>query len=95
MPYDESLKPASLLEANTHSYSPKAMTLTPGATDQTEPSGAYFKYMTAAAAGTFVVVPMENDDADTVSLALQGGQVFPGQIRRVVSASAGVIGWYD
>lgn len=95
MPYSESARPAFLEASEVDTYSDRAAAITPGASDALDPDGNYFKYVTLGDAGTITFVPYRNDDGATITMALQGGQVVPGRVRRVTSSTATVFGWYD
>lgn len=94
MPYSEENRP-SLLTVESESYSERCETITPGAADQTDPSGHYYKYIVAATDGEVTFVPYRNADNATLTMTVQAGYLMPGRIRRVTASTATMHGWYD
>lgn len=95
MPYDTDLRPPySQLDANN--YGERAYVITPGAADQLDATGNYFKYMTAATSGDVTFLGFRNADDDTaLTMTVQAGQILPGRIRRVTASTASLHGWSD
>lgn len=70
----------------------RAAVVTPGASDLAETA----KALLVLAAGNVTVVPLDNDDADTLTFTgLGAGQVIPLRIRRVTAATATVAAMLD
>lgn len=94
MPYVANNRPP-FTDLETGAYAECCETITPGAADQVDPGGNYYKYLTAATGGDVTFVPYQGDDGTTFTMTLAGGQVLPGRVRRVTAATATVLGWFD
>lgn len=67
--------------------------ITPGATDQLDDDGHYFKYVATKTAGDVSVLGYHNADGDTAqTFAMGAGQIIPLRVRRVTAATATVVG---
>lgn len=93
MPFDKNKVPPFMQDARD-SYSMRCAEITPGASDQVDPTGKYYKYFVAATPGDVTFVAMRDGDADTRTMTLAAGQVLPGRVRRITAATATVHGWF-
>ena len=91
MPYDQSKNRYNTASDDT--YGGAIYTLTPGATDQLDADGNYYKYVVALTSGDVTVLGYRNLDGDTpVTFTLSAGSIVPLRVRRVTAATATVGG---
>jgi len=96
MPFNFSLQPAGTQNDRPDLWGKQAVLIAPGAGDQLDASGKYFKYFTIAASGDVTFVPYSNADASPITMTgLPAGVTLPGRIRRITAATATVHGWSD
>lgn len=94
MPFDKDLMPPKA-HPDVHAYASKCRGITPGAGDQITPSGTYFTYFMASESCQVNYTAYQDDDSTSHTVSLLPGQVLPGRVRRIISATAPVLGWYD
>lgn len=94
MAYDKTKNPAMTV-SDPNTFSARCDTITPGAGDQTDGAGRYYKYFTAGTAGDVTFVAYADADGATRTMTVAAGQVLPGRIRRVTVSTATLLGWFD
>jgi hypothetical protein len=95
MPFDKKLVPPFADREAEDTYGNNCRLITPGAGDQLDPAGRYYKYFTAVSDGDVTFTPYSGADGETYVQALVGGQVLQGRVRRITAAAGGVLGWFD
>lgn len=95
MPYTAQNAPLGGQDSNNITIGAVATVITPGAGDQLDAAGKYFKYICAASDGDVTFVPYKNADGSTLTMAVTAGMILPGRIRRVTAATATLHGWSD
>ena len=95
MPFSASLVPLTSADARDGSYSANAALITPGAGDQLDPSGQYYKYFVAATGGSVTFTTYKGADGTTLTMTVADGMILPGRIRRITAADGTIHGWFD
>lgn len=94
MPYNQTLVPDNSRVDSSVTYGQGARAITPGAGDQLDPAGNYYKYIVAATSGDVTFVTYKGDDASPITMTCPAGYIIP-HVRRVTVATGTVHGWFD
>jgi hypothetical protein len=95
MPFSAPLVPLTSADARDNSFAANAALITPGAGDQLDPAGKYYKYFVAATGGDVTFRTYKGADATALTMTVSAGMILPGRIRRITAATATVHGWFD
>ena len=95
MPYSIANEASSTADLAPSMFGKLCQAITPGASDQVDANGKYFKYFVAATGGDVTFTPFRGTDGATFTMTVSAGMILPGRIRRITASTATIHGWSD
>ena len=95
MPYSIANESSSTADLSPSMFGKLCQTITPGAGDQLDANGKYFKYFVAATDGDVTFTSFRGTDGATQAMTVSAGMILPGRIRRITASTATIHGWSD